>query len=236
MRKPNGFTLIELLVVIVIIAVLAALITVVTTRMFETTRRTQCAANLGQLAKGFYTHADENDNWMAAPDKWPQEIARFIAMRNTSTTDNPSLEDISKSKAMICPSAIRLYGKKADPKNLITYARNDEYFLHSRNNTASFTYSAMPDYQKIKAPSKTMVLVDATFLTNSWNIRAKVADYAVNKPVYLTHRGEGVNVSYVDGRATWILKADMPQNPDEKATGARKGYLLGSTFWRGQAE
>jgi len=55
--RKRGFTLIELLVVIAIIAILAGLILPVLARARESARRTACASNLSQIAKGMYIYS-----------------------------------------------------------------------------------------------------------------------------------------------------------------------------------
>ncbi|HEY3323456.1 MAG TPA: type II secretion system protein [Planctomycetota bacterium] len=60
--KKHGFTLIELLVVIAIIAILAGLILPVLARARESARRTSCASNLNQIAKGCFMYADVPSN------------------------------------------------------------------------------------------------------------------------------------------------------------------------------
>ncbi len=57
MRK-NGFTLIELLVVVAIIAVLVAILLPTLTRARESARRVVCAANLKQIAGGYYFYTE----------------------------------------------------------------------------------------------------------------------------------------------------------------------------------
>lgn len=59
-KKNKGFTLIELLVVIAIIAILAAILFPVFTSAKEAARKTTCANNMQQLAKGFMLYCEDN--------------------------------------------------------------------------------------------------------------------------------------------------------------------------------
>jgi prepilin-type N-terminal cleavage/methylation domain-containing protein len=235
MRNKNAFSLIELLVVIAIIAIMAAILVLAMARIFENTRRAQCGANLAQLSKAFFSFATNNDDFMAPLKFWPQKVAAYMTVKNTTTGQEPSVEDISKAKVMTCPSALKLYKGQASPKKLVTFARNNEL-----NPESAKTPDDDPPYNKIFAPSKTMLVIDSTFITDTWRLDAKYLDYSkTTKPVskvYETHNSEGVNVGWVDGRASWIKTADMPGDPNITNKTTRSSMFFNATFWRGVAE
>src|SRR5258706_8223776 len=67
----RGFTLVELLVVIGIIAVLISILLPVLNKVKEQANAVKCAANMGQLAKQWYTYANENKG-LSVPGRLPK--------------------------------------------------------------------------------------------------------------------------------------------------------------------
>ena len=67
-RITSGFTLIELLVVIAIIAILAAILVPAVQTALERGRFIHCTSNIGQLAKGAYQYATNQDGSMPNPN------------------------------------------------------------------------------------------------------------------------------------------------------------------------
>src|SRR6266513_6250598 len=71
MRRRRAFTLVELLVVIGIIAVLISILLPVLNRVKEQANAVKCASNLGQLAKQWYSYANENKG-ISVPGRLPK--------------------------------------------------------------------------------------------------------------------------------------------------------------------
>jgi prepilin-type processing-associated H-X9-DG protein/prepilin-type N-terminal cleavage/methylation domain-containing protein len=70
-KITRGFTLVELLVVIGIIAVLISILLPVLNKVKEQANAVKCAANMGQLAKQWYTYANENKG-LSVPGRLPK--------------------------------------------------------------------------------------------------------------------------------------------------------------------
>ncbi|MCS7033152.1 MAG: hypothetical protein NZ561_04050 [Phycisphaerae bacterium] len=106
-RAPGGWSLIEALVVIAIIAILLGILIPAVSRMRAHSQRTQCAANLFQLGKGFMAYAAEfngyvlrvsYDYYLPGP-VWIGAIPRYLgAPRNWTWADQRRIG------SFMCPS------------------------------------------------------------------------------------------------------------------------------------
>src|SRR5512137_1497973 len=76
MRRRKGFTLIELLVVIAIIGILAAMLFPVFARARESARKTQCLANVKNLAIAFNMYLIDYDRF--PPDATSSEVTDYF--------------------------------------------------------------------------------------------------------------------------------------------------------------
>ena len=234
MRRRSAFTLIELLVVIAIIAMLALFMTLAIARMFETTRRAKCAGSLSSISKAFATYAVDNDDVMAASATWQHKVGKYLSIRTTSATGEPTEKEISTSKVMMCASAMGEYGKKAHPDRLYSYARNFE--IDVKNDGAP---DDAPSMLSIKSPSKTMLVIDGPYQESGkdWkHLATYQPDYAPGAPVFDTHREEGLNAGFVDGRAVWFNAKDLPTDPANTNSSRRTSVYFNATFWMGIAE
>ena len=82
MHRRRGFTLIELLVVIAIIGILAAMLFPVFARARESARKTQCLANVKNIAIGIQMYLTDYDRFP------PKEHA--AATQSTSSGTSPA--------------------------------------------------------------------------------------------------------------------------------------------------
>jgi prepilin-type N-terminal cleavage/methylation domain-containing protein/prepilin-type processing-associated H-X9-DG protein len=119
MRKRSGFTLIELLVVIAIIGILAAMLFPVFARARESARKTQCLANVKNIAMAFQIYFTDYDRF--PPGEHNQEVIQFFSDKGCDmspgccdypTLANPYLrwpailDEYTKSREVWrCPSA-----------------------------------------------------------------------------------------------------------------------------------
>jgi prepilin-type N-terminal cleavage/methylation domain-containing protein/prepilin-type processing-associated H-X9-DG protein len=80
-RRKMGFTLIELLVVIAIIGILAAMLFPVFARARESARKTQCLANVKNLAMAFQIYLTDYDRF--PPDETDSDALAYFNENNT---------------------------------------------------------------------------------------------------------------------------------------------------------
>ena len=231
MRRRSAFTLIELLVVIAIIAMLALFMTLAISTVFETSRRAQCAGTEASIAKAFATYAVDNGEVLAPTATWQFKVGKYLSIRTTSLNGEPTDKEISASKVMLCASAKNVFG---NPDRLYSYARNHEIDVKYDNKPDD-----APELIAIKSPSKTMLVIDGAYREGSkdWALLAKYADYKeATSTAYETHRKDGVNVAFVDGRAAWFNVKDLPSDPSKTNTGAHASVYYNQTFWKGLVE
>ena len=76
-RTSRGFTLVEMLVVVAIIAVLAGLLLPALSSARESSRRTACLSNLGQLGKSLTIYANNNGGYLPSYAAWGRYQCEF---------------------------------------------------------------------------------------------------------------------------------------------------------------
>jgi prepilin-type N-terminal cleavage/methylation domain-containing protein/prepilin-type processing-associated H-X9-DG protein len=111
MKRSQGFTLIELLVVIAIIGILAAMLFPVFARARESARKTQCLANVKNIAMGFQIYLTDYDR-LPPKETRAEVVSLFCDSDIQATTKNPYLripvileEYIKSREVWRCPSA-----------------------------------------------------------------------------------------------------------------------------------
>ena len=174
-KSKKGFTLIELLVVIAIIAILAAILFPVFTSAKESARKTTCANNMGQLAKGFQMYCDDNNGCYPTPASGHDDRAQGVnatwqipsnwifAVRVNDIASKPILDPTKGSiwkyvrslGAYWCPSHVEtLSWRKTYVK--CSYAMNYNISKFYKNSYG--TYGGHAD--TVRKPSATVLLVD----------------------------------------------------------------------------
>jgi prepilin-type N-terminal cleavage/methylation domain-containing protein/prepilin-type processing-associated H-X9-DG protein len=139
-HRRRGFTLIELLVVIAIIGILAAMLFPVFARAREAARKTQCLANVKNIAMGIQIYLTDYDRF--PPSEHREEVLQWFddmgAGRDCSTRVswmNPYLrfpvifDDYIKSREVWhCPSAISTNHTGINPctKDWLAVAKDNE--------------------------------------------------------------------------------------------------------------
>jgi len=119
MQRRQGFTLIELLVVIAIIGILAAMLFPVFARARESARKTQCLANVKNIALAFNIYLTDYDR-LPPREARAEVISVFCDSDINATTKNPYLripvllDEYAKSREVWrCPSAKVQNGARA---------------------------------------------------------------------------------------------------------------------------
>ena len=140
-KTKCGVSLIEMLVVFAIIAVLLGLILVAVQYSRESSRRTVCQSNLGQLAAALHQYIAIHKR---VPDPaptgllggWSIAILPFLEEENLarSLTQNPSLDPVSMSPLARQRPAILTCPSADDPESSIPAIPVGHYSLHVPNN------------------------------------------------------------------------------------------------------
>ena len=112
--RRRGFTLIELLVVIAIIGILAAMLFPVFARARESARKTQCLANVKNIAIAIQMYLTDYDRF--PPKEHRQEVIDGMGCDTYPTLANPYLrwpvlldEYVKNKDVYRCPSARNVY-------------------------------------------------------------------------------------------------------------------------------
>ena len=125
-RREHGFTLIELLVVIAIIGILAAMLFPVFARARESARKTQCLANVKNIAMAFQIYLTDYDRmppgghdqgYQAAFDAWAGDSGcKYATWSNPFLRWQVILDEYVKSRAIwSCPGGCRDCSSKDSP-------------------------------------------------------------------------------------------------------------------------
>jgi len=221
----HGFTLVELLTAIAIISILCALSIPLASKLRESTRASQCASNLRQLAQGTLLFASENGGTFPPGYIWDREIAPYLSI---SLASQPS--ETPLSLIFICPVDSR--GRASRPRSYVASAQNVSNAtlagcgIFSRNaSTSSLRLS------QLVVPARTILL--AEYFTGGWSASTQFASaYATvdgwmglaaapkleNGKYY--HGSSGQNYAFADGHVE-CLTPDKVVDSGNFTTGGR---------------
>lgn len=211
--RRRGFTLVEMLIVVGILVVLLSILMPTMARVRDQARRTHCLNNLRSLALAGIAYASDDDE------------GYFILPLRTDAGDNFTLwypKYVSDLRVFVCPSTANAVRFASDLKSNAHKGAQDSSGGHSyelRNwywtNTVfpdgvSFVdHSATGDRvpKRLKGghdvkSSRIMLVTDADDDAggdqNNW------PDKLPNGTSDDNHGAEGMNASFIDGRAEWL--------------------------------
>jgi prepilin-type N-terminal cleavage/methylation domain-containing protein len=221
--RRRAFTLVELLVVIAIIALLAMLAFPAIGSMREQGRRTQCLANMKQLASIIMQYtADHNGRLLpvalgSTPSMndrlWYMELANAgLIAGDPKTTKDKNLPTWSgvKNCFMCCPSRdTPAAGHWMGGKHAMHYSVNQNPGFYNRANTSTGSW---PTLARIARPSRTFLLAEATTHIIYPNGSTRNIAYPHPKPSGKLEEGEGINLIFYDGHAE-KFKGPLPVLP-----------------------
>jgi len=208
---PRGFTLIELLVVIAIIAILAAILFPVFAKAKEKAYQTQCLNNQRQLAIGILSSAQDQDETLPLPSQWITAAG------------------ITDAKMFNCPSNGHI-GTSSDPDyGMNAFLYDTDAASHAQIGLA---LGAVDDPSGVELTADLQQMTPASTAADPAHPTAleRIKAGCQNPfPRSYTLPGftaasidfrhpidGGVIVSYVDGHARCVLKADLSSvNPSK---------------------
>jgi prepilin-type N-terminal cleavage/methylation domain-containing protein len=123
-RFEQGFTLIEVLVVLVIISILVGLVLSVVSRTREAARRTQCTANLKQIAIVLEKHRDDHGDYPRAPLTDLVRDREILRCPSDRTKVEPGTDYTSYEYVLIHPSPFVV--QQAEEKGILVLCRHHD--------------------------------------------------------------------------------------------------------------
>ncbi|MEM3405943.1 MAG: type II secretion system protein [Candidatus Pacearchaeota archaeon] len=182
--KKAGFTLIELLVVVGIIATLAAMLMPALSRARESARRATCMNNLKQIGLACEMYAADNDQMYPYTGPLGYANNRIRTSSRKICLGDLIPQYINTTDLMVCPS-----------NNWTTKEKVKANWEANQNTDSTYFYRGL-------SGGLTSYKVDSSERREK---PALVMDYNVRGAYnYFNHKGEYVNILYVDGSVKGI--------------------------------
>jgi prepilin-type N-terminal cleavage/methylation domain-containing protein/prepilin-type processing-associated H-X9-DG protein len=195
----NNFTLIELLVVIAIIAILASMLLPALNRARDTAKKIKCMSNIKQIALSIHTYSDDYKGFLPINGASPFGSYTYWHRLILLTKHLPGTYTSPPSGIYQCPSEnIALTTGKGSHYGLSTYLNNSTT-AHSQR------------FQKISNIPKQSQVAMVGDKSPEQNERFSGA-VAESKKFRHTD-GEGMNIGWVDGHASWKKATSVPNEP-----------------------
>lgn len=226
-KQRDGFTLIELLVVIAIIAILAAMLFPVFSAAREAAKKTQCSANISQIAKALKAYSADWDGILVpagglgywdidrggGADAWTERIYRYVG---------------EEKSVFICP--------KSPMKITPSYGLNHEITALWSSGGYSVESALQGNIAFVINPSKTIMVYEVSpknwgpsgldygdwDLTNEGQTDNAVHDPSVQQTWWMRFPGphnKGLNLGFIDGHvkfySDWTSK-EMTFDPAKR--------------------
>jgi prepilin-type N-terminal cleavage/methylation domain-containing protein/prepilin-type processing-associated H-X9-DG protein len=185
--KKAGFTLVELIASICIISYIASITLPALSGAREKSRRTICANNQRQIVLAMNMYAQDNDGFL------PIEYKGLGNLLSDSNGEKQKLGRLIPDYVKIIDSFYCPTQERFSKNNLDSGAQNFCVNIISKSCSGSYTTSYGPStgFIKVFNPKRPLVL----------DINLK---YDQTNPPIRSHKGNGVNVAYIDGNVKWF--------------------------------
>ena len=227
MRKYRGFTLIELLVVIAIIAILAAILFPVFARARDKAMQTDCLSNLKQLGLAAMMYAQDYDEMLFHAYIWyPVPVWRTVTSGNNQIVlwHDVVYPYVNNQPIFQCRSRAAMAAR-------YSYGANTQVCSFSRDPSVAGHPFQAKLLEQIRRPAEVILIsesvsdyyVSPSRITSPYSYnympgtacgRSEASYDFRDHQLYISdwkrgrHNG-GVNITYCDGHAKWMLGCDL---------------------------
>jgi len=223
--KRRGFTLIELLVVVAIIALLIAILLPSLGKARELSNRSVCAANIRGIQQSLVVYSSGNDQyypWAGNPasqqtiavkgNNFQSSTSSVMANMYMLVSTNGPSGNFPGGAGQVAPKSFIC---KSDPANTTASTTNNTYWTGGSSPDFCYSYSfAYHQVQQAVAPwwkdtSDAACPISADMNPGSIKVPSTATKYnSVN------HQGDGQNVGYADGHASFERQPNSGENQD----------------------